>query len=101
MIGKRLKSNVEHLPGAPRERVYKIIKTEPLCPNTNEWLGQMASVEIDVNDSQELKKTLLEKYKIEIPIFQWQDKTLLRFSFNAYNDQSDADILINALEEIF
>ena len=61
----------------------------------------MASVEIDVNDSQELKKTLLEKYKIEIPIFQWQDKTLLRFSFNAYNDQSDADILINALEEIF
>ena len=27
-----------------RNRIYEIIDTEPICPNTTEWLGQMASI---------------------------------------------------------
>ena len=43
----------------------------------------------------------LNNYKIEIPIFQWRGKNMLRFSFNAYNDKKDSNILINAVEDIF
>ncbi len=84
-----------------RDRVYEIIDTEPICPNNEEWLGQMASVIIKIDNGLEFKRKLLDEYKIEIPIFPWKDKILLRFSFNAYNDEQDADTLIRALKNIF
>ena len=96
-----VKKSCRELNRRTRDRAYKIIHTDPICPNTEEWLGQMASVEVDVNNEQALKDTLLETYKIEIPVFTWQEKTLLRFSFNAYNDEHDADVLIGALKDIF
>ena len=96
-----IKKSCRELNRRTRDRAYKIIHTDPICPNTEEWLVQMASVEVDVNNEQALKDTLLETYKIEIPLFTWQEKTLLRFSFNAYNDEHDADVLIGALKEIF
>ena len=96
-----VKKSCRELNRRTRDRAYKIIHTDPICPNTEEWLVQMASVEVDVNNEQALKDTLLETYKIEIPLFTWQEKTLLRFSFNAYNDEHDADVLIGALKDIF
>ncbi len=84
-----------------RDRVYDIIHTAPICPNSEEWLGQMASVEIEVDDPEKLKNSLLEDYAIEIPVIAWKEKSLLRFSFNVYNEQRDADKLINALMELF
>ena len=96
-----VKKSCRELNRRTRNRAYEIIHTDPICPNTEEWLGQMASVEVDVNNEQTLKDTLLETYKIEVPVFTWQKKTLLRFSFNAYNDEYDADVLIGALQEIF
>ena len=96
-----VKKSCRELNRRTRDRAYKIIHTDPICPNTEEWLVQMASVEVDVNNEQALKDTLLETYKIEIPVFTWQEKTLLRFSFNAYNDEHDADVLIGALKDIF
>jgi isopenicillin-N epimerase len=96
-----VKKSCRELNRRTRDRSYKIIHTDPICPNTEEWLGQMASVEVDVNNEQALKDTLLETYKIEIPVFTWQEKTLLRFSFNAYNDEHDADVLIGGLKDIF
>jgi isopenicillin-N epimerase len=84
-----------------RDRVYDIIHTVPICPNSEEWLGQMASVEIEVDDPEKLKNSLLEDYAIEIPVIAWKEKSLLRFSFNVYNEQRDADKLINALRELF
>ena len=78
-----------------------ILKTELLCPVNDDWLAQMASIELPVKDRLKIKKTLLNNYKIEIPIFQWRGKNMLRFSFNAYNDKKDSNILINAVEDIF
>jgi selenocysteine lyase/cysteine desulfurase len=60
----------------------------------------MATVEIEVDDPEKVKNSLLEDYAIEIPVFPWKDKALLRFSFNAYNKQRDADKLINTLREL-
>jgi len=84
-----------------RDRIYEFINTVPLCPNSDEWLGQMAALEIKVENHAELKQILLQKYKIEVPIFRVNDHSYLRYSFNAYNDENDADILVEALKEIF
>ncbi len=95
-----VKSQCRRLTRETRDRVYEIINTAPICPNSEEWLGQMATVEIEVDDPEKVKNSLLEDYAIEIPVFSWKDKAFLRFSFNAYNNPRDADFLINALKEI-
>lgn len=83
-----------------RSRLDDYFEINHLCPNTEEWLGQMASVEIKTDDPINLKSTLLKEFSIEVPIFEWNEKTLLRYSFQVYNDQQDADLLIYALREI-
>ena len=81
--------------------LQEILKTDLLCPVNDNWLAQMASIHIPVNDSSKIKNALLINHKIEIPIFQWDNKNMLRFSFNAYNDKSDSNALIDAIKDIF
>lgn len=83
-----------------RSRLDEYFELNHLCPNTEEWLGQMASVEIKTDDPVKLKNTLLKEFSIEVPIFEWKGKTLLRYSFQVYNDQQDADLLIYAMREM-
>jgi isopenicillin-N epimerase len=61
----------------------------------------MASIQIPANDSEKINKDLLNKYNIEIPIFEWNNQSMLRFSFNAYNDEEDSQTLINAIKDMF
>jgi isopenicillin-N epimerase len=96
-----VKKRCRNLTQETRDRVYDIIKTEPICPNNDEWLGQMSSIIINLENRLEFKWMLLDKYKIEMPVYQWKDKILFRISFNAYNDEKDANRLIEVLEEMF
>lgn len=77
-----------------------IFGTQPICPISDEFLGQIASVPVPINDPLPLKKLLFEKYKIEIPIFKLRDQVYLRLSTQAYVGQEDIDYLKNALVEI-
>ena len=83
-----------------RSRLDEYFDLMHICPNTEEWIGQMASVEINVDDPIKIKNALLKNYSIEVPIFEWKGKTLLRYSINVYNDQQDIDLLIYALKDI-
>ena len=71
---------------------------EPLCPDS--WLGQMASIQIPFKEPESLKNILLEKYKIQVPVFEWEGKVYLRFSVQAYNTCAELDCLIKAVKEI-
>ena len=84
-----------------RGRIYEIIDSEPICPNTEEWLGQMVSIITNIENGLDFKRRLMDEYKIEIPVFPWGDKILFRTSFNAYNDENDADRLIEVLGKLF
>ena len=52
------------------------------------------------SDTISFKNRLLSVYNIEIPIFEWKGRNLLRLSFNAYNDEKDADRLIDAIKAL-
>jgi isopenicillin-N epimerase len=51
-------------------------------------------------DPQLFHDTLLERYRIEIPVFKWQDHYVVRLSVQGYNSKPQMDILIDALTEI-
>ncbi|MGL2964964.1 aminotransferase class V-fold PLP-dependent enzyme [Flavobacterium sp. XGLA_31] len=82
------------------QRFCDLLHTQPIAPMTTEFLGQMASIPVNTNRPVELKELLYSKYKIQIPVMPLNDKVYIRYSVNAYNSQTDLDILYNALEEI-
>jgi isopenicillin-N epimerase len=82
------------------QRFCDLLNTQPICPITEEFLGQMASIPIKTSNPVELKELLFNKYKIEILIMPLNGNYFLRYSINAYNSQEDLDILYTSLKEI-
>jgi len=77
-----------------------ILGTEPLTTG-GQWIGQMVSHPLPVNAPLEIKDILMEKYKVEIPIFEWNGNRYIRSSFQIYNEKKDIDSLMSALDSIF
>ncbi|WP_136669082.1 aminotransferase class V-fold PLP-dependent enzyme [Flavobacterium sp. H122] len=82
------------------KRFCDLLGTQPICPVTDEFLGQMASVPVKTDRSAELKTLLYDKYKIQVPVMPLNDNIYIRYSINGYNSQEDLDKLYIALEEI-
>jgi isopenicillin-N epimerase len=77
-----------------------IFGTEPVCPVTREFLGQICSIPVPTDDPIPLKALLFEKYKIEIPVFKLNGQVYVRLSTQAYVTQEDIDYLKASLIEI-
>jgi isopenicillin-N epimerase len=60
---------------------------------------QMVSMPFPRCDPIALKAKLLEQNNIEIPVFNWQDQTIVRLSVQGYNTQKDMDELVKALSQ--
>jgi isopenicillin-N epimerase len=61
---------------------------------------QMVAMPIPECDVDWLKVALLEQYKIEIPVFKWQDHHIARVSVQGYNSKGQMDLLIEALSTL-
>jgi len=77
-----------------------LLGTEPICPVTSEFLGQMCSIPLRTEKPIELKELLFQKYKIEIPVMKSDHGFFLRISLNGYNSQKDLDTLRDAIIDI-
>ncbi len=86
------------LDNAPR--FFSLLKSAPISPLNNEWIGQMISIPIQTPDSEKLQRSLFLDYKIEVPIMRQGNDVYLRYSINAFNTIEDLDALYNALMEI-
>lgn len=86
------------LENAPK--LFSFLNTIPLAPLTKDFFGQICSAEIKTNEPENLQRLLFEKFKIEIPIMRHREKKYIRFSYQAFNKDSDIDYLIEALSSI-
>ena len=82
------------------QRFCDLLGSQPICPITEEFLGQMASIPINTPKPLDLKALLYDEYNIQIPVMPLNNKVYLRYSINAYNSQADLDVLYDALSEI-
>lgn len=82
------------------QRFCTLLGTQPICPISSEFLGQMCSIPINTSNSVGLKEMLYSEYKIEIPIMKIDHGTFIRISLNAYNNSNDLDTLFDALSSI-
>ncbi len=81
------------------QQFKQIFNTEPLFHNSV-WVGQMVSYPLPKNINKDIKSILMDKYKIEIPIFTWKNRLFIRISIQIYNDKNDVDYLMKALKTI-
>lgn len=87
---------------AARERLLRIAGTRALCPDSPDWFMQMAAVELPVGcDPERVQARLYRNHRIEVPVYQWQDRALLRVSVQGYNRPEDLEALIEALPQVF
>ncbi len=89
-----------HLAHSNCVRFCNLVNTQPLCPVTDEFLGQMCSIPISTSQPEKLQRLLFEKYLIEVPVMKQGDHVFLRYSIQAFNTQSDLDNLFHAMKEI-
>lgn len=82
------------------QRFCDLLKTKPVCPISDEFLVQMASIPVTTSNPIGLKELLFNKYKIEIPVMSLNGNCYLRYSINGYNSQEDLDVLYAALQDI-
>ncbi len=81
-------------------RFCSLLKATPLVPINDNFILQLYSTLIKTKEPERLQKLLFEKYHIEVPIMKQDDKTLIRYSIQAFNSQEDLDKLYAALEDI-
>ncbi|OQA46882.1 MAG: Isopenicillin N epimerase [Chloroflexi bacterium ADurb.Bin325] len=84
---------------ATRARIHALTGLEMIAPE--EWFSQLVSIRLpDDTDLDALRRALWEDYRIEVPIGRWNGQAYVRVSFQAYNDESDADALVHALRKL-
>lgn len=88
-------------------KICEALKVNPITKLDDTFLGQMASIPIQTTNPLELKKVLINEYKIEVPIVQTKlqfenisNQTFLRISYQAFNTQHEIDYLIQSLQKI-
>lgn len=60
----------------------------------------MRAVELPPGDPDELALRLHEEHRIEVPVYEWEERRLLRVSIGPYNDEADVERLERALRAL-
>ncbi len=81
-----------------RHRINELTGLASICPDSREFFNQMASALLPADILTPLGEQL-NLHRIVIPVLNVNDMLLVRFSFQAYNDESDADCLVEAIKE--
>lgn len=82
-----------------RERLAAVPGLATVTPDGREWYGWMVALMLPEEDHNSLQQRLLQNHGIDIPIFQWKDRYLVRISCHLYNTTHDVDLLCRALKQ--
>ena len=58
----------------------------------------MRAVELPPGDAGELWQRLYDGFRVEVPVYEWAGRRLLRVSIGPYNDEDDVTRLLGALD---
>ncbi len=86
-----------------RERIATLTSLEHICSDSLEWWNQMCSIPLPVSEraaADALKQNLWERYRVEVPIVEWNKRFFVRISIQAYNTPHDVDRLLDGLAHL-
>jgi isopenicillin-N epimerase len=59
----------------------------------------MRALTVRTPDPGLLSRRLYDEHRVEVPVYEWEDATLLRVSIGPYNDAADLERLADAVRE--
>ncbi len=73
----------------------------PMYPDDAGFYHQMAAIPLPPLAGREaFKAQLYSRYRIEVPLVEWNGRFFIRISVQGYNSQADLDTLIHALQQL-
>jgi isopenicillin-N epimerase len=82
-----------------RQRLDALTGLPPICAE-DRFFQMFAARLPQHNDIELLKSRLYQEFRIEVPLISWNDEKLIRVSIQGYNQQSDLEALLEALEKL-
>ena len=83
-------------------RLCSELNVKPVTTAPSTWQGQMTSFILPENiDPTNIKNFLFSKYRIEVPVFDWNGNTIIRISMQPYNTVEELHLFEKALSEYF
>jgi isopenicillin-N epimerase len=95
-----IRRRCHQLASKTRGRINTLTGFEALCPDSQDWFIQMFAARLPDLDCEAFQRQLYDEYRIEVATHRWNDHPLIRVSFQAYNDEEDADALLHALSKL-
>ena len=80
-----------------RQSIERLTGLGGLTPDDALWYGTMVSTPLPPGDAPGLQKALWERYRIEVPIVDWNGRRFVRPSCHWYTSADDIDRLTGAL----
>jgi isopenicillin-N epimerase len=94
---EKIRAQCSHLLVQYSARIEEITGRVPVSKLKD--LNQMAAFSLPDNvDPVRLQNDLFRDFRIEVPVYRWQDRNLLRVSVQGYNEISDLENLLHALK---
>lgn len=84
-----------------RRRIQERTGLVPIAPEDQQWWAQMFVASLPPRARGSGYEQLWEKYRVEVPIFEWNGHHFARISIQAYTQPEHVDRLIQGLGEIF
>jgi isopenicillin-N epimerase len=94
------RARTHYLATYARERLVELSGQQPPLPADPAWYGSMTHVPLKTEDPLALQTALWEQHAIEVPIFGFQGRDFIRVSCHLYNDRSQIDRLVVALDKL-
>lgn len=90
-----------------QDRFHTLLGEAPFSPvdtgdeRSPRWFGQMVAIRLPGTvDVAELKRRLYDEWRIEVPVYRWNDIPILRISIQAYTSEAHLDHLEEALTSL-
>lgn len=83
-----------------REQIVARTGLPPLVRSDRSGYVSMLALPLPPGESHPLQRALRQQYGIEVPIVLWQGRRFVRVSCHLYNQRSDIDRLVRAIEEL-
>ena len=74
--------------------------TQPLTAISDDFIAQLFSIQINIQNPEKLHDILYNEYRIQVPVLIHEGNSYLRYSIQGFNDQNDLNHLYNALVEL-
>lgn len=83
-----------------REKIAGVTGIAPSCADSPALYGAMCAAVMPPGDRGALQDALWNRFGIEVPVFEWNGRRILRTSTHVYNSRQEIDELAIALRQV-